>query len=74
MEGLNMTEVQKVLVGVVGGLVAIFIGIAGLTNPPLLSTGNTLSVALIIGGLGILGVGPISTAYTAARVADLNKP
>jgi len=66
-----VTEVQKVLVAVVGGLVAIAIGILGLTDPPILSTGTTLSVAFVIGGLAVLGVGPISSAYSAAKATDV---
>jgi hypothetical protein len=66
-----MTEVQKFIVALVGGLVAIVIGIAGLTDPPILSLGNTLAVALIIAGLGILGVGPINAAYNSAKASDM---
>lgn len=70
-----MNEVQKLILIVIGSVGAIAIGILGLTEPPILALGNTLSVALIIAGLAGLGVGPINTAYNAARanVAGANK-
>ena len=71
---MTITEVQKIIVSVVGGIMAVVVGILGVTNPPVLSTGNALSIALIVAGLGILGVGPINAAYNAAKSADAARP
>ena len=63
-----MSDMQQFVLTLVGGLVAIAIGILGVAgDPPILALGNTLSVALIIAGLGVLGIGPIRTAYGVAR-------
>lgn len=68
-----MTDVQKFVLGVVGGIAAIVIGLAGLTDPPLIATGTTLSVAFVIAGLAVLGVGPIATGYGAAKASDADR-
>lgn len=63
-----MSDMQQFVLTLVGGIAAIVIGILGVAgDPPILALGNTLSVALIIAGLGVLGIGPIRTAYGVAR-------
>lgn len=62
-----MTDMQQFWLAVIGGFVAIIIGILGLTNPPVLTTGSELSYGLIAIGLLAFGVGPIRTAYGVAR-------
>jgi len=65
-----MSDIQKFLLTVVGGVAAIIIGVLGVAGePPILALGNTLSVALIIAGLAVLGVGPIRSAYGLAKGA-----
>jgi hypothetical protein len=69
-----MSDIQKFAVTVVGGIAAIVIGVLGLAGtPPILATGEPLSVALIIAGLAILGVGPVKTAYTSAQASTASK-
>jgi len=59
---------QKFWSTVVGGGIAILLGVLGVAgDPPILALGDQLSVALIIAGLAVLGVGPIRSAYGAAK-------
>jgi hypothetical protein len=63
-----VNDIQQFAVTVIGGLAAIVIGVLGVAgDPPILALGNTLSVALIIAGLGVLGIGPIRTAFSVAQ-------
>lgn len=56
---------------VVGGVIAIAIGVAGVTGPPpLLTTGPVLSGALMMGGLLSLGVN-IGATVAAGREASI---
>ena len=69
-----MNDIQQFAVTVIGGLVAIVIGVLGVAgNPPILALGDALSVALIIAGLGVLGIGPIRTAFTVAQQRTAEK-
>jgi hypothetical protein len=69
-----MNDIRQFWVTLVGGLAAIIIGVLGVAgDPPVLALGDTLSVALIIAGLAVLGVGPIKSAYGAARASSASK-
>ena len=69
-----MNDMRAFWLTLVGGLSAIIIGVLGVAGtPPVLALGEALSVSLVIIGLGVLGVGPIATAYSATKVAAAAK-
>lgn len=54
----------------VGSAVAILLGVAGRWNPPPITIDNDFSIALIVGGLGALGV---TVGIPAVRQAALRE-
>jgi len=63
-----MSGMQQFVVTVIGGLAAIVVGVLGLVGtPPILATGEALSIGLMIAGLAVLGIGPVRTAYGVAK-------
>jgi len=74
---MSTSDMRGFVLTVIGGLAAIVIGVAGVAgDPPYLAIGQELSIALILAGLALFGIGPIRTAYTTARaggVAALKK-
>ena len=67
-----MSDMRGFILTVIGGLIAIVIGVLGIAGtPPVLSLGEPLSIALILAGLALFGVGPVKTAYGTAKVGGL---
>jgi hypothetical protein len=63
-----MAEMRGFVLTVIGGLVAIVIGVLGIAGtPPVLALGEQLSIVLILAGLALFGIGPIKTAYGTAK-------